>query len=242
MSTIRQLINPPNPQMDKEEQYKYNNSVHDVMNGLTYVMNPSVLLNADFSTLGSNGTTPITQADGDDAEFSNHWNVFGASNADYTLTPTSYPTGAIGANSPSLVQSASPYYVNALVTDYTAGEFYFYQRQMDTVRKYQKNDLTFGLVIYNNLSESVVMQPEIYTFYDPSSAIVTGKPVYLKAGLNKVGVTLRTPDLLGRTLGAGNYTEFRLRFLKLGAPTADLNFHQIKCEFGTVNTLLNQEI
>ena len=147
MSFLKDLFNPPNPEKpDVEDQYRFDNGVFTTLDALTYIMNPSVALNADFSTLGASGTTPITQADGDGAEFSDDWNVFGASNATYTITPTAYPTGAITGTSPSTIPTASGYYIHVDVTTHNGDPFYFYQRQNNTIRKYQKNFLNLHKV------------------------------------------------------------------------------------------------
>src|SRR4030065_518632 len=110
MTSIASLITPPSEHPSKEDQYRYDNSVYETLDALTYLSNPSILSNADFNTLGTNGTTPITAGDGDNAEFSDQWKVVGAGVATYTITPTPYPTGAITGTSTSTVPTASNYY------------------------------------------------------------------------------------------------------------------------------------
>ena len=53
MTYITNLINPPNKSPSTEQSYRFNNNVNDVNKALNYIMNPSVLSNANFSTLGS---------------------------------------------------------------------------------------------------------------------------------------------------------------------------------------------
>lgn len=241
MSFLPDLINPPNAEKPSvEDQYRFDNGVFTMLDALTYIMNPSIALNADFSTLGSSGLTPITQADGDGAEFSGNWNVFGAANATYTITPTAYPTGAISSSSPSTIPTASSYYINVAVTTHNGDPFYFYQRQNNTVRKYQKNFLTYGVVIRNNQSKVIKIRMELYNFYDPTDDLLADNTIYLQPGLNRITSQVKTAPLAGKSITASNYTELRLSFLDLVDGTADLDIYQLKCEFGKVSTLLAQ--
>jgi hypothetical protein len=231
MSFLNDLSNPISPNASREDQYKFDNSVHDNLVALQYVMNPSVLSDSDFSS----GGVLTTQADGDNAEFFDDWFVVGSSVADYALTPTNY-----AAN--SIIQSASPTYSHVQISNYSTTGLYFYQRQPLTVRKYQKNFLTYGLIIENNQSKQIAIEAQIFSFYDPSSSLIRRGTIYLNPGINRVTTTIKTESLSGRSVGASPYTEFRLAFIDLLDGTADLNIYQIKCEFGTVSTLLNQEI
>lgn len=235
MTTLANLLNPPNDKPSKEDQYRYDNSVYESLNAISAVSNPSMITNADFSTLGSNGTTAVTQAAGNNAEFSNDWNVFGASlGATYSLQSIAYPTGAISSSSPSSVQSASNYYVHYAVTANPNNELYIYQRQANTVRKYQNTSLTFGVVIRNNNTSTIKIKLAIYSYFDTTNELLSGKTIYLEPGLNTVSSSINISKLTGKTLGAGNYTDFRLYFVDTN--TANIDLHQIKCEFGTVTT------
>lgn len=240
MSFLKDLFVTAYNKPSATDQYNFDNGVYETLQGLTYVMNPSVTFNANFATLGSGGLTPVTQADGDNAEFSDQWKVFGASNATYTITPTTYPTGAIANDSPSTVQSASNYYINVAVSAYSSGDFYFYQRQNNTVRKYQKNFLIYSIVIRNNQTKAIKVRMELYSFYDPSDSLIADNTVYLQPGLNTLTSRVNTEGLVGKTISGSNYTEFRLSFQDLIDGTADLDLYQLKCEFGTVATLLEQ--
>lgn len=230
MSFLVDLLNPISEAADKHQQYLFDNSVYDNLQGLQYVMNPCVLDDPDFSS----GGVLVTQASGDNAEFFDDWFVVGASVANYTLTPTNY------AND-SLIQSASPTFSHVQISNYTTSGLYFYQRQPVTVRKYQKNYLTYGLIINNNQSKVIAIEAQIYSYYDTTSDLVRRGTLFLQPGLNKITTTLMTKTLSGLTIGAAPYTEFRLVFVDLFDGTADLNIYQIKCEFGRVSTLLNQE-
>lgn len=240
MTFLNNLINPPSNKPSTEDQYQFDNSSYETLDALTFIMNPSTVTNANFATLGPGGTTPITQADGDNAEFSANWKVVGAADATYTLTPTAYPTGLIANDSPSTVPSGSDYYIHVGVSTYTGSGLYFYQRQNNTVRKYQTNFQTFGVLIRNNQNKVIKIRMEVYSFYDPTNNLAADNTIYLQPGMNKVTSQLNIPKLVGQTIGAGNYTEFRLNFIDLVDGTADLDLYQLKCEFGKVSTLLEQ--
>jgi len=239
MSFLVDLFNPPtakNP--TQEDQYKFDNGVYDSLNATTYIMNPSVVTNANFNTLGSAGTTAVTQADGENAEWSSNWKVVGASVATYSLTSTAYPLGAITSASPSTIPTSSGYYEKVVISGYTTTGLYFYQRQNNTVRTYQKNFLTYGIWIRNNQNVVKKIRMEVYSYYDTASNLQADNTIYLQPGLNKITSQVTTESLAGKTIGASNYTEFRLSFLDLTDGTANLDIYQIKCEFGKVSTLL----
>lgn len=227
MTFLVDLHNPPPAKGNLEEHYQFFNSSSDIQQALFFISNPSVLTNANFSS----GGVTITQADGDNAVFFADWKVVGASVATYTLTPVNYPAN-------STIQSASLTYSHVQISSYTTGDFYFYQRQ-STVRKYQASPLTYGIQIKNNLSSTVKIRMDIYSYYDGSDPVLKmGKPIYLKPGITKITSTIVTNSLRNLTVGAGAYTEFRLTILDLGASTADFEMYYIKCEFGTISTIL----
>lgn len=227
MTFLSDLHNPPPVKGSLEEHYQFFNSTNDMQQATFYISNPTVLTNGNFSA----GGATITQADGDGATFFTDWKVQGASVATYTLTPTNYPAN-------STIQSASATFSRVQISAYTSGDFYFYQRQ-STVRKYQQSPLTYGIQIKNNLSSTVKIRMDIYSFYDGSTPVLKmGKPIYLKQGITKITSTILTDSLRDLTVGAAPYTEFRLTILDLGASTADFEMYYIKCEFGTISTIL----
>ena len=222
------LLNPPQPDPSKENLYKFNNDVYEFLTGL-FLMNPSVLNNANFATLGMHGQSVITT----DTETSDEWKIVGSANAAFELNSESYPAN-------SIIQSASPYYLHVVVSSHNGDSFYLYQRQDDTVRKYQKSRLTYGLIIKNNQSKAVKVRGDIYSYYDTDESLVSGKPKLLQPGMNVISNTVLTESLSGKTVGANPYTEFRLSFIDLIDGTADLEIYQIKCEFGMARTMLEQ--
>lgn len=240
MSFLADLINPPQEKPTAESSYRFNDNVFVTLQALTYVMNPSVLVNANFATLGANGTTPITQLDGDNAEFSHDWKVVGASNATYAITPSAYPLGLISNDSPSTIPTSSNYYINVTISTYNGNGYYFYQQQNNTVRQYQTNFLTYGVIIRNNQNKVIKIRMEVFSYYDTGTNLIADNTIYLQPGLNKITSQVQTPRLAGQTIGAGNYTQFRLSFQDLVDGTADIDIYQIKCEFGKASTLLQQ--
>lgn len=234
MTGFLDLINPPDKAPSKEQSYRFNNNLNDIANALGFSMNPSVITNANFATLGINGQTPVTQADGDGAEISSGWKVFGASNATYSMTSASY------ANN-STVKSASLYYEHIVVTAHNGQPFYIYQRQTVTVRKYQDNFLTYGIIIKNNQNAVKKIRMEVFSHYNGSpDKSSPGASIYLQPGINSISSMVQTQELNGLTVGNSSYTDFRLNFIDLVDGTADLEIYQIKCEFGNITTLLQQ--
>lgn len=234
MSFIKNLLNPPPTNGELKDYYGFFNSTFSAIDALNYSMNPSVLTNANFATLGPGGLTPITPGDGDGAEFMANWRVFGAANAAYIITPTPYAANAT-------IPSASSYFVGMTVSSATGGPFYFYQRQLSTVRKYQRNFLTYTPIIQNNGLVPVWMRCDIYSYYDTDAILTQGSTFFAQPGLTNLSCQIaRTQSLLNKTVGAGNYTEFRINFLDFPTGTGAIEFYQIKCEFGRLSTLLQQ--
>lgn len=230
MTFIQEILNPPHLNPTEENAYKFTKNVQDNLTALNFLMNPSVITNANFSS----GGTLITQADGDNAEFFTGWKVVGSSLATYTLTPQNY-------DSNSTIQSASSTYSGVVISGYTANTgLYFYQRQNNTIRKYQQNQFTYGLIINNNQNKKIKIRMDMFFYYDTDSQVVNGNSLYLEPGLNKLTSTVETPSLRNLTVGASPYTEFRLNFIDLFDGSADINMYQIKCEFGVSSTLLQQ--
>lgn len=234
MSFLQNLLNPPPTQGDIKDHYSFFNNVDSALNGLTSVRNPSVLLHPNFDLLSAKGLNPTIPADGDGTEFIAGWKVFGAANANYIITPTIYPID-------STVQSASTYFVDMTTSSFNGNAFYFYQRQSGTVRKYQKDYLTYTVLIQNNQSKQIKLRMDVYTFYDPSDNLTQGSTFFLQPGFNSLSCKIPITQSLDRiTVGAGNYTEFRMNFLDFVDGTSDLDFYQIKCEFGKISTPLIQ--
>ncbi len=231
MSFLKNLINPPPTQGSIADHYKFFNSVNSALNGLTSVRNPTILNDSNFATLSAKGLSPTVPGDGNDTEFIGNWFVFGAAAADYTITPTTYPAN-------STIKSSSDYYVHNVVTSANGNPFYFYQKQTGTVRKYQQDYLTYGLLIKNNQNKAIKLRMDIYTFYDPTSELKKGSTFFLQPGLNNLTATLQTDSLNNIAVGSGNYTAFSLNFLDLIDGTADIEVYQIKCEFGQISTPL----
>lgn len=232
MTRLRDVINPPSTGDSKKLQYRSDNSNYMALQGVVDFSMPSVLLNSDFNFLSTAGTTPTTQADGDNFEFIKQWDVVGATAANYTIAPTAYPNN-------SSIKTGSKYFLHLAVTSFNGDPFYFYQRQLNTVRKYQNRPMTYSIYINNNQSETVAVRCSIYSYFDTGDQLQEGGALYLKPGMNDLTSTINTISIKDKTIGANDYTEFRLNFIDLNSGTADLDIYWVKCEFGKTATPLN---
>ncbi len=232
MPRFRDIINPPTEETvsDPDQLYRNMDSVYQFLDGMITVSNPSQIINSNFSTLSAQGTSPTTQANGDNFEFVGNWFVVGATEANYTLTPTPYPT-----NSPII--SASPYFMLVDVASYSGTGLYFYQRQAQMVRKFQTQFVTLTINATNNTADTIPLRFNINFFLDPLNVPLEGGLLYLKSGFNQLSTTLKTPNLNDQTVGAGAYIEFQLSFTQGGA--SNFNLDVIKGEFGKISTPLN---
>ena len=231
MSNILQLISPPSSEMSETDRYKLETSVFDTLDAMADISNVSRTSNADFSTLSAQGTNPTTQANGDNFEFIKDWLIVGAGVATYSITATTYPES-------SDILSNSNYFINAQVFTYAGSGMYFYQRYMNKVRFYQSRFVTFTIQATNNDLSDKKLRPIIQFNYVGSSELIEGKPIYLQPGFNEISVTIETPNLIGKTVLAGNYVEFRLDFSDLYNGAANIDFYLLKTEFGKLSTPL----
>ena len=234
MPRFQDIINPPTEQTSKDPEQLYRNmdSVYQFLDGMITISNPTQTINADFKTLSGVGLTPTTQAQGDDFEFIGNWFVVGATVADYTLTPTPYPTN-------SGVVSASPYFVNVAVTSYASGTgLSFYQKQSGLVRKFQTQFVTMTISATNNTTTVTTLRFSISLNLDPGDILLEGGILYLKPGYNVISTTLKTPTLRDETVGAAAYAQFNLDFVNFAA-VENFDIYSIKAEFGKISTPLN---
>jgi len=232
MTYLSDLLKQPTPTDNQDQQYLIRSAVYSFLSGISTISNVSKINNPDFSTLGPSGMTATTQADGDNAQFMDQWFVVGSGVATYSLTPTLYPAN-------SGIISASRYFVNAVVSGYLGTGLYFYQRQLNTLRLYQSSYITITVNATNKGTNTIKMRSAINSFYNPSSNLVQGAAIFLQPGENTVSSTLSLMNIRNQTVGAGSYTEFRLLFDDLGTThTANIDFHAIKAEFGTISTPL----
>lgn len=231
MSFLKDTINPP-PVNDDADDYKFNDAQNRGLSGLQYLSNPALSANSNFATLGTNGTTPVTQASGDNAEFSYDWNVYGASTGEYSITPVLYPLN-------STVKSASAYYINLIFTNFIAGsEFYLYQRIPSSVRQFQQSYYTFGVGYRNIGSDIIGARCDILSYYDPTSYLVRGSPFQMQPSqkTREISTTLVTQSLQDLTVNSGNYTDFRFNITNVPHGTCNLELYIIKCEHGIYTT------
>lgn len=192
----------------------------------------SVLLNSDFN-FNRSITTPITQASGDGANFSEKWQIQGASVATYSLTLTDYDKNSSN-------QTGSLKYVNWDTTAYTSGEYYLYQRFSgdDFLRLYQGRDLTLSIFANNKGTNHPKMQFEVYFYHDTTNVSKKSQTFLMVPGENIYFVTVRS-DYMDSTIvvGASPYVDFRTRMLDIDGG-ADIDLFYIKGELANYATPL----
>ncbi len=234
MARFSDIINPPTEHIinDDEQLYRHLDSVNEYLDGMLTISNPAQTINSDFSTLSAQGTTPTTEADGDNFEFVGSWFVVGATQATYVLTATPYPN-----NSPII--SESPYFMDIVVNTYSGSGLYFYQRQMGVVRKFQTQYVTITVRAFNNLTTIPRLRFDVIFNLDPSTINYQGGAIYLQPGYNEISTTLKTDSLRNMVVGAGNYVELDLNFVEIPSGLADFELYSIKVEFGKISTPLN---
>lgn len=201
----------------------------EYLKALRNIAMPSEIIEPDFSVLSAKGLNPTTEVDGDNTEFIGSWFVVGASVATYIITPTQY-----AANSG--VRSASQYYTNMVVNSLVGSPLYLYQRQLNTIRKYQTSFLTFSLDIENNNSLPFAMRLDVFTFLDPSNYVTSSANFAIEEGREQLSATVQLPSIENEPVGAAPYTEFRLQILDLPAGGIDFNLYLLKAEFGEIST------
>lgn len=211
---------------------KYLQQLTNSSNVNNYYGNPSVLLNSDFYWNRAIAT-PVTQAAGDGAFFSEKWQVQGAGVATYSIAQTAYA----GNDSD---QIGSTTYIAVTVSSYSAGEFYLYQRQTGAqfLRRYQNRKLNLSMLAFNNQTASSTLTFEVHFFFDPTAETYSGQNLILGTAENEFAGAINTPLIGNAAVGAGAYVEFRLRFVTLNSGTASFNIHYIKTEMADEPTIL----
>lgn len=197
-----------------------------------YYGNPSVLLNSDFYW-NTGVASPVTQADGNGAFFSEKWQVQGAAVANYSLAQT-----AFAANDADQIGSTT--YIHVTVSSYSSGDFYLYQRQTGSefLRRYQGRLLNFSLLANNNQNKTIKLKLEIFFYFNPTSVAYSEGTVLLNPGQNELSSAINTNFIGTTAVGASPYVEFRLRFSDLVDGTADVNLIYLKAEMADQPTVL----
>ena len=200
--------------------------VNENANQLMAVPSSALTLNPDFNFTRTKGTTPTTQADGDDAEFVEQWNVVGATGGNtYTITPTAYTL-------PAENLTGSKFFVNVNISAMPNAPIYFYNvnysSDFDTAILYQRRQIALSMQINNNLSTQPLVRFRAVT--DISNQTTTGRALYIKPGLTNVGDTLDLPEL---DAASGDFTQLQLVIEDLGGPSADIDLKYIKAEIGS---------
>ena len=217
------LTHVPSQQITSDWQ-KYTDQIHQQVASTNYYGYPSLCLNSNFYWNRAIAT-PVTQADGDNAFFSEKWQIFGASNATYTLTRTTFP-----ANNED--NSGSIYYINVDVSAWNGNDLYFFQKQdgAQFLRLYQNRNIYLSTKIDNSQTDLDSMNFEIFVYYDTGSETYQSAIFHLEEGINYVAGQIQLPFLDTASIGGSPYIEFRLRFNNLNDGTADFNLIYIKAE------------
>lgn len=189
------------------------------------------LRNPDFNLLGTNGYTPITQADGSGANFSQQWNVFtgGGANA-YTITPTPYTmVGYSPSGSNNFVNLAVSALDQAL---YLYNINYSTTSQFNNVGTYSGKPVTFSTIIENNNDNNATLgfSAFINDVMGLTSNEIEFPSLILRPGINVAPMSGKIPDLRGKTLGANPYIEFRFNVKALNNAPLDCNILYLKAE------------
>jgi len=231
-STIPALKNQNSQMTIDPDWQKWFQQVNDRVNVNNYYGNPSVLLNSDFYW-NRGVTSPVTQADGDGAYFSEKWQVFGASSADYTITKETFD-----GNSPDQIGSTN--YINVYIANYTSGSLYLYQRQSGAqfLRRYQQRVMNFSLQAFNNQNVSIRLLLEIYFYFDTGHASYSQAVFFLEPGENEISSIINTEFIGSNSVGASPYVDFRLNIVGLNNNTADFDLIYLKTEIADQPTIL----
>lgn len=193
-----------------------------------------LLLNPDFNWCRTNGTTPTTQADGDDYSFIEQWAVFGATGNNYTITPTAYP-------SDSANPSGSKYFSNFNIST-LANEFYIYNinynGNFNQAQKFQSNTSALSMQLTNHGDNSLFMRfgVKIQGITDE----IMGKRLTIQPGKGKYFTTIAIPALKGSTAASNAYAQFRLHVEPIPADkTANFDLNYVKSEIASLATNIN---
>lgn len=211
---------------------KWLGQIKDQLNINNYYGNPSVLLNSDFYW-NTGVPTPTNNGSGDDAFFSEKWQVHGASVATYTITQT-----AFAGNDKDEIGSTT--YIRVQASGYTTGDFYLFQRQTGSqfLRRYQNRSISFSILANNNNNTAIKVQLEIFIFFDPSSVVKSQGVIFLDPGQTETSSLIKTDQIGSTAVGAGAYVEFRFRFVDLAGSAADFNITYLKAELADNATVL----
>lgn len=204
------------------------------MNDLAQRGDDGLLINPDFNWCRVNGTTPTTQADGDNFQFIEQWAVFGATGNTYTITPTAYVDDA--ADNPS----GSKFYPNFNLSALTEAFYIYninYSPDFNLAQKFQNNTVALSMQMTNNQLAPLTMRfkAKIEGITDE----IEGQAITIRPGAGKYYTTLPIPSLSGTMASSNAYIQFRLYLEDMGDITADYNINYIKSEISSLATNIN---
>lgn len=211
---------------------KWYQAIHNQVSSTNYYGYPSLCLNSNFYW-NRGVSSPVTQADGDGAFFSEKWQVHGASAANYTLTQTTF-------NGDNEDNSGSNTYINVSVSSWNGNSFYLYQRQSGAqfLRLYQNRNMQLSAKIINNQNDLDSFYFEVYYYYDTGTDRYESAVFNLDSGINYVSAEIDIPLIGPQSIGATPYVEFRFVFNNLNNNTADFDLIYIKAEMSDMPTPL----
>lgn len=216
------------------EGESFNNDVYINLNSIMSRSFPSFLYNPDFNILGAGGYTPVTQADGTDAELVSNWFIAsGGGTNTYTITPTAYtPT----EKSPS----GSLNYLNVDIANQDSA-LYFYNinypsvAQFNAASKYNGQLLALSVGYRNNSGNAIKVN---FTADVPTLGAIASQAFTLKPDAFFASGSIQIPNLEGVNLGANPYIQFRLNIQSTYGLPANFDLLYIKGEISNTPTLL----
>lgn len=206
---------------------------------------PSILLNSDFNILSTNGTTPVTPAQGSNYEVIKQWFlVNGGGTNSYTLTPTAYSNVPEDAN-------LSNYFLNVSITDqnsplYLYNVNYSQTGKFNSLSQFNSVPVTFSFAANNNTENPVAVWFTVY--FSNTAQELSSKVAYLPAGYTNSAVSLAAIDLTGVGYSPADYAQIRCYVQQVNGDPVDLDINYLKAELAdtasylAINPVLEQFI
>lgn len=222
------------PELFVSEGYqRWFNQVRVNLNDIINRGDDGLLLNPDFNWCRVNGTTPTTQADGDDYQFIEQWAVFGATNNTYTITPTAYTQNETNP-------SGSKYFPNFNISS-LMDDFYIYNinysPDFNLAQKFENNVVALSMQITNKTPNKISMRfgAKIEGITDE----IMGEGLTIASGIGKYFTTIKIPSLRGLGASPNAYAQFRLHIERLGSTSTNFDLNYIKAEIASLATNIN---
>ncbi len=259
---VKQITNVPynSPVISQNTSNLGNNSSQDDSNQLSFnhegfqqsLFNSCVslnnrqfdglFLNPNFNLLSSNGTTPVTPAQGTNYEVVKKWfltNGGGLNN--YVITPMTYPM--VGFSS-----TGSLYYLNLLINAQDSPLSLYnlnYNSAFDSIGQLSGQYVSFSTIIANNNNNSPALS---FSTFISNYGNIPGGQIYLQPNtINLINTTTQIPDLTGTAYGSSPYAQMQLNIDDIDGG-ANFDIAYLKSELSdtasplTVNPFIQQLI